>query len=254
MQISSAVPQLASGTLILQNVGEHDSGEYSCAAVNSITGKEIKIPQHIQLNVTQMRRGPPEFLARPASRFLVKPGTTATLECPGIGNPKPKMVWSRPDASILNDRTSVLGYGLQILNVNVDDHGTYVCRVDNGIVPVLMHTIRLEVQEEPSITYGPEETLTDEGASLTLECRARGFPVPEIYWMINGNDTTSDAATHANGTKLFIRSLEKRHAGIVQCFARNEFGEVIVNDGYKLLCISGKCNLIFLLIILLLTS
>lgn len=226
--VSTSVPQLASGTLVLQHVSASSSGTYSCSAVNSITGTEIKMPQRITLDVADTPKSSPKVLwtTPVTSRFIVRQGATAILECPGIANPVPKAVWSRPDAAIYNNRTAVLSYGLQILNVVPEDRGTYVCRLDNGIAPVLVHTIKLEVQEAPSITSGPHNTLTNESESLELDCQARGFPVPEIYWMINGADIRSDSAIRQNGSKLFIKSIEKKHAGIVQCFARNEVGEV----------------------------
>lgn len=183
------------------------------------------MPQRFEVVVVEMR-GPPSFLVQPPSLVSVKPGTTAILECPGIGSPVPKATWSRPEASISNNRTSVLSYGLQILNVRNEDRGRYVCRLDNGITPVLVHTIRLEVLEAPTILQGPVDTLTDEGESLELDCVAKGYPMPTIYWLINGIDTRYDRAVRVNATKMVIRSIEKRHAGIVQCFAKNDVGEV----------------------------
>lgn len=107
-----------------------------------------------------------------------------------------------------------------------EDRGMYVCRLDNGITPVLVHTIQLEVQEVPSITDGPQETLTNEGNSLELRCTTRGYPEPTIYWMINGADTKWDPLIRANGNSLVIETVQKKHAGIVQCFAKNDAGEV----------------------------
>lgn len=204
---------------------EH-SGTYSCSAVNSITGNEIKLQQKIELIVESTTKSAPKFLVSPVQKFSVKPGATAILECPGVANPIPKAVWSRPDAAIYNNRTTVLSYGLQILDVIPEDRGMYVCRLDNGITPVLVHTIQLEVQEVPSIMEGPQETLTNEGESLVLRCMTRGYPKPSIYWMINGADTRWDPLIKSNGTSLFIESVQKKHAGIVQCFAKNDAGEV----------------------------
>lgn len=223
--LSNSKPQLPNGGLILQAVTEADAGTYTCSAMNSITAAEVKMPQKFVIIVAEIR-GPPTFLVAPPSLVSVKPGTTAILECPGIGSPTPKAVWSRPEASISNDRTSVLSYGLQILDVRSEDRGTYVCRLDNGIAPVLVHTIRLEVLEAPTILHGPIDTLTDEGESLELDCVAKGYPLPDIRWLINGIDTRFDRTVRTNGTKLVIRSIEKKHAGIVQCFAKNDVGEV----------------------------
>lgn len=224
--VPNSVPQLPSGSLILQSVTPENSGTYSCSAVNSITGNEIKLQQKIQLSVESTTKNAPKFLVNPAKKMSIKPGATAILSCPGVANPIPKAVWSRPDAAIYNNRTTVLSYGLQILDVIPEDRGLYVCRLDNGITPVLVHTIQLEVQEVPSITDGPQETLTNESESLELRCLTRGHPPPAIYWMINGADTRWDPLIKSNGSSLIIETVQKKHAGIVQCFAKNDAGEV----------------------------
>ncbi|XP_055684502.1 interference hedgehog isoform X3 [Lutzomyia longipalpis] len=228
-QIRASVLQLSSGALILTSLTQKDSGSYWCSAVNSITGMEIKIPRRTDLNVTNTPKAAPIFLSQPPTVITVKPGATAILECPGVGNPVPKAVWSRPDVSILNNRTLFVPYGLQITKVVPEDRGNYVCRLDNGISPVLIHTIRLDVLEAPAIIEGPRVTLTNETDMLHLDCHAKGYPVPVITWMINGVDVQWDSLIHSNGSSLFIKSVQKRHAGIVQCFAKNAAGEV--NEG-----------------------
>lgn len=239
--VPTSVPQLSSGSLVLQSVTSEQSGIYFCSAVNSITGNEIKLLQKIELVVESTTKSAPKFLVNPVRKFSIKPGATAILECPGVANPIPKAVWSRPDAAIYNNRTTVLSYGLQILDVIPEDRGMYVCRLDNGITPVLVHTIQLEVQEAPSIAEGPQETLTNESESLELRCTARGYPTPTVYWMINGANTRWDPLIKSNGSSLIIETVQKKHAGIVQCFAKNDAGEVSGEKVVKLQLKSELC-------------
>lgn len=229
--IASTVTQLPSGGLILTDITAADNGVYSCSAVNSITGTEIKLSQKISLTVVYTPRSPPAFLIQPPSMFSVKPGNSILLECPGVGNPAPTAIWSRNDGVIdtYNNRSATLGHGLQIQDAKLDDNGTYFCRLDNGITPVLTHTVHLNVLQQPNIIEAPKETLTNESDSLELNCHATGTPIPNIYWMINGQNTKWDSSVRTEGSKLIIRSVEKKHAGIVQCFARNVVGEV--NEG-----------------------
>lgn len=174
------------------------------------------------------------FLLEPPSVFSAKPGEKVLLECPGIANPIPKATWSRPDQNIdLNSgRLKTNGWGIEISEVRSDDEGTYICRLDNGDNPVKVHTIRLNVLQMPHIFDAPKTTLTNENDRLELRCGATGSPEPEIYWMINGENTKFDPLVTSQGTRLVIKSVEKRHAGIVQCFAKNEVGEV--NEGAML--------------------
>jgi hypothetical protein len=57
-----------------------------------------------------------------------------------------------------------------------------------------------------------------EGDPLELYCNVQGFPVPRIYWVVNGKRRPS--APH----KLEIGSLTLADSGIYQCFAENEVG------------------------------
>lgn len=183
---------------------------------------------HFLLSLTYDR-----FLLEPPIVFSAHPGENVVLECPGISNPLSKATWSRPDKTLdLNSiRINVYGYGLEIQNLHVDDGGTYICRLDNGENPVKIHTMKLNVLLLPQIIDAPRTSLTNESDRLELYCQATGSPEPEIYWMINGENTRFDPliSTGSTGTRLVISSVEKRHAGIVQCFARNEVGEV--NEG-----------------------
>ncbi|XP_067635643.1 interference hedgehog isoform X3 [Eurosta solidaginis] len=217
----------ANGALILNSVSSKDSGNYTCSAMNAITGVEVRFPQRIDLRVDYTDRTPPYFLNQPAAQVTARPGETVVLECPGVGSPSPEAVWSSPNViNIYNNRTKVLPYGLQISDVLPEDQGSYVCRLDNGIAPALVQIIKFIVLEAPQILRGPAMTLTNEGEQLELECSAAGNPFPQIYWLINGEDTSLDNETFHEDRRLVIRHVQKRHAGIVQCFARNEVGEV----------------------------
>uniref|UniRef100_A0A182FQQ4 Interference hedgehog n=1 Tax=Anopheles albimanus TaxID=7167 RepID=A0A182FQQ4_ANOAL len=225
MTIYPNVTQIQTGRrLILPNLTQRDSGTYWCSAVNSITGSEVVLPQKTTIQVDYVARSAPRALSLPLNVSVV-PGDTALLECPGVGNPVPVASWTRLNGIPLNSRARVQDYGLQITNVHPEDDGVYVCRLQNGIEPALVHSIRLTVLEQPRIIAPPRSTLTNESDSLELECVARGSPRPEIYWMINGDYAKWDALIRTNGSRMIIQSVEKRHAGIVQCFARNEVGE-----------------------------
>lgn len=199
--------------------------------MNTLAGVEVKMPQRYSLMVTPTPRSAPTFLLEPPTEFYAKLGESLILECPGIANPPPKATWSRPNGLLdFNDhRISVHGYGLQINDVRIEDQGTYICRLDNGENAVKVHTMEFNILQSPEIVEAPKQSLTNESERLELHCSAIGFPKPEIYWLINGENTRFDSLITQEESKLIISSVEKRHAGIVQCFARNELGEV--NEG-----------------------
>uniref|UniRef100_A0A182VZ42 Interference hedgehog n=1 Tax=Anopheles minimus TaxID=112268 RepID=A0A182VZ42_9DIPT len=225
MTIYPNVTQLQTGRrLILASLTQRDTGTYWCSAVNSITGSEVILPQRTTVTVEYVPRSAPRAFTLPQN-VSVLPGDTVLLECPGVGNPVPVPAWTRANGIPLNGRARIQDYGLQLSNVHPEDEGQYMCRLQNGIDPPLLHSVWLTVLEQPRIVAPPRSTLTNESDSLELECIARGSPHPDIYWMINGDYVKWDNLIRTNGTRLIIQSVEKRHAGIVQCFARNSVGE-----------------------------
>ncbi|XP_017095082.2 interference hedgehog isoform X2 [Drosophila bipectinata] len=214
----------AAGALILDSVTAKDAGNYTCAATNAITGQKLDLPQTIELRVDYTDRTPPYFLQRPPTDLSTRPGETIVLECPGVGSPRPTAVWSSPNVILNPNRTKILPYGLQITDVRPEDQGSYVCLLDNGH-DALMHIIKLSVLQRPVILRGPASTLTTEGDRLVLECSASGNPQPDIYWLLNGEDAASDAEAHVDNRSLQLNKVQKRHAGVVQCFAKNILGE-----------------------------
>lgn len=71
------------GGYILKNVSASDSGVYSCSAMNTVAGIEIKMPQRYVLHVTPTSRSPPTFPMEPIISFSAKLGENVLLECSG---------------------------------------------------------------------------------------------------------------------------------------------------------------------------
>ncbi|XP_017023966.1 interference hedgehog [Drosophila kikkawai] len=224
----------SNGNLHLSNVSSESAGTYSCQATNPASGARTELSSSLELQIVSFERSqnksPHIPNGQPAGFQTVtaREGGTVLLLCPGIGSPTPTAVWSSPDVAgaVNNKRTTVLTHALEIANVQVRDAGTYICFLDNGVRPALKHSIRLHVEQPPHIIRSPWANLTNEGERIQLECEAAGVPAPEIYWLLNGESSIYDteAELTSNGS-LVLHSVLKRHAGYVQCFARNPLGE-----------------------------
>lgn len=146
-----------------------------------------------------------------------------------------QVTWSRLGSS-LPARSSNSSMGLNLVNVQPSDRGEYDCLWTNGAGRV-KSVIILTVVEPPSVLKPPKLSTFSEGGELELYCNATGYPPPHIEWLINGETLVPNKNQHVRGANLYISPVEKRHAGIVQCVASNEFGS---HSGYNYLRVSPK--------------
>lgn len=80
------------------------------------------------------------------SRFV---GSNITIECIAVGEPPPRVTWRKAGGSqqsLPKNRTDLLIGGLYLRNIVPDDTGEYVCEMNNGILPPLVHKVLLHVQ------------------------------------------------------------------------------------------------------------
>ncbi|XP_030372346.1 peroxidasin, partial [Scaptodrosophila lebanonensis] len=82
---------------------------------------------------------------------------------------------------------------------------------------------------KPTLLAGPHDIEASIGDDVALLCQVDGEPKPELTWMQNTNQITSEYAPHmqilASGT-LRINGVASNDIGIYQCMAHNEMGEI----------------------------
>ena len=126
--------------------------------------------------------------------------------------------------------------GLNIVNVLPSDRGEYDCVWTNQAGRV-KSVIILTVVEPPTVLRPPRLSTYPEGGELELSCNATGYPAPHFEWLINGETLQPSKNLDIRGSMLYISLVEKKHAGIVQCVASNEFGS---HSGYNYLRVTPK--------------
>ena len=73
---------------------------------------------------------PPRITVLPARQSRITLGTNFTLTCNASGDPTPNIAWTKEGRTAA--QFNVSGHKLDLVNVNVDDVGSYKCTADNG--------------------------------------------------------------------------------------------------------------------------
>ncbi|MEE6482438.1 hypothetical protein FKM82_013243 [Ascaphus truei] len=160
-----------------------NQGSYRCV------GSNIYGVAHSAVNVVV--RGRPTVSVLPHGPIRVKVGEPISLECMGIGDPRPVVSWRRTgvrqDIKQQNlvplDSNAVL----QILSARLEDSGSYTCLGQN---PAGFTEVEVEVHVEgnvvnpgtPKVTANQPVHIVVAGERATLRCSATGNPTPTITW------------------------------------------------------------------------
>nr|XP_033816119.1 hemicentin-1 isoform X1 [Geotrypetes seraphini] len=161
-----------------------DSGQYTCRAVN-IAGSSEKL-FNIDVHVPPTITG-----AATPSEVRVVLSKETTLECKVKGIPFPTIQWFKDGKPLfLGDSNYELlnkGQILQIKSSRLSDKGSYQCTATNTAGKQTKE-IKLDVNVPPSIKGGniTTEVAILQNSIITLECEAKGVPVPAITWYKDG--------------------------------------------------------------------
>lgn len=218
------------GTLLLQQMGKKDEGDYTCYARNKL-GKDEK-----KVSVTV---GPdaPKIQLKSQSLVTVKLGESAKLGCKATGEPSPKIMWLSPRKDTItmsSDRFQILDDGMLVKKVTLADEGKYACVARNSLGDDVKN-VKLEVEpQEPSINGMKGKSNTKSLAvfyqTALLDCRAEGKPEPRVWWVTPSGHSLPTPylggrfQVHRNGS-LELRGVRKTDEGQYMCLAKSNLGE-----------------------------
>ncbi|MGH0165052.1 UNVERIFIED_CONTAM: hypothetical protein FKN15_004542 [Acipenser sinensis] len=132
-QINGKYILLENGTLVIQEAGVHDRGNYICKAHNDGGEATMTVPVIIIGYPPRITSGPPQSMRTRA-------GAAVHLNCVAIGIPKPEITWELPDHSVLSTTGKGRPAGSELLHPqgtlviqkpSVSDSGTYKCLAKN---------------------------------------------------------------------------------------------------------------------------
>ncbi|XP_032434339.1 hemicentin-1 [Xiphophorus hellerii] len=211
-------------TLTVRRLSPEDSGTYTCLAV-SAAGQESKIYTLVVLV-------PPSISGETTvpREVQVTQDSVVTLECHAAGNPPPQISWLKNGRPLLLSPRTRLLFGdslLRIAPVQQSDSGVYTCvaRSQAGLAEL---SYDVQVQVPPGVDrVEPVEPVTVvQGSLVTLTCEARGFPLPTLTWMKDGQPLSLHRNLLLDGqeTRLQLPDVAHSDEGLYSCVASNQAG------------------------------
>ncbi|XP_035731523.1 Down syndrome cell adhesion molecule-like protein Dscam2 isoform X50 [Vespa mandarinia] len=220
------------GTLIIENVERmSDQATYTCVARNA-QGYSARGTLEVQVMV------PPTIQEFAFMKLPMNAGEFANLQCiVPTGDLPLNIRWSYPGeemggssgvlAKKVADRVSML----MISVITAKHSGEYVCTAENA-AGTASHSTTLTVNVPPRWILEPTDKAFAQGSDARVECKADGFPKPQITWKRAAGDTPGDYTdlklsnpdiSVEDGT-LSINNIQKTNEGYYLCEAVNGIG------------------------------
>ncbi|XP_035753384.1 cell adhesion molecule-related/down-regulated by oncogenes [Egretta garzetta] len=224
--------EIQSGSLTIVSLSLSTSGRYQCVA-NSSAGAVVSRPAMVSMGSLA------NFDTSVKPAVAAEEGGTAFIGC--------KVPESSPKAQVRfqvrgkwleqsTDNYLILPSGnLQILNVSLEDKGSYKCAVYNPVTDDLRTELtgrKLIVTRSSSGGFhilhplAPQSLAVPRHSSLTLECVVSGLPPAAVRWVKDGRDALRKGRWKLLHSHLVTDRLEASDSGNYSCVVGNESGAV----------------------------
>ncbi|XP_054089354.1 cell adhesion molecule Dscam2 isoform X47 [Zeugodacus cucurbitae] len=220
------------GTLIIENVERNsDQATYTCVAKNA-EGYSARGSLEVQVMV------PPQVLPFSFGEDTADMGEIASASCVVPKGDLPvKIRWSLNSAPIVHGENgfSIIRLNKRTSSLNIDSlaafhRGTYKCIATNE-AGTSEYVAELQVNVPPRWILEPTDKAFAQGSDAKVECKADGFPKPQVTWKKAVGDTPgeykdlkkNDNIRVEEGT-LHIDNIQKTNEGYYLCEAINGIG------------------------------
>ncbi|XP_043680525.1 Down syndrome cell adhesion molecule-like protein Dscam2 isoform X26 [Vespula pensylvanica] len=221
------------GTLIIENVERmSDQATYTCVARNA-QGYSARGTLEVQVMVAP-QIAPISFGEEP-----VNAGDLVSVQCVVTKGDSPlEITWTFDGRPINHDRMDVIvsDSGKRVKQLTIESvaarhAGEYTCVASNAAGST-SHSAKLDVNVPPRWILEPTDKAFAQGSDARVECKADGFPKPQITWKRAAGDTPGDYTdlklsnpdiSVEDGT-LSINNIQKTNEGYYLCEAVNGIG------------------------------
>ncbi|XP_059046501.1 cell adhesion molecule DSCAM isoform X19 [Achroia grisella] len=220
------------GTLVIENVERiSDQATYTCVAKNS-QGYSVKGNLELQVMV------PPQIMPFEFGEESFNAQDMVFVTCGASKGDLPlKIDWyfngkiiQNNDNGVVISKNSRMSQ-LHIESVTHKNQGNYSCVVTNDAGSV-NHTAQLIVNVPPRWILEPTDKAFAQGSDAKVECKADGFPKPQVTWKRAEGDTPGDYKdlkpnnpnVKVEDGALTIDNIQKTNEGYYLCEAVNGIG------------------------------
>ncbi|XP_069626703.1 hemicentin-2 [Haliaeetus albicilla] len=209
-----------------------DAGHYSCTASSSVANQT----KHYLLDVFASPTFAGDAHDAAAEEVTVIINNPISLVCEALAHPSPNITWLKDEVPLKASRNVLLlpgGHGLQILNAQEEDAGTYSCVAANEAGEA-MKNYSVKVLVPPSIArddllgeFAVKEVKTRVNSTVMLECETWAVPEPTIQWYKDKQLLASAGHLQilSEGQVLQIKPAGVSDSGHYTCVATNAVGE-----------------------------
>ncbi|KAM4651887.1 cell surface glycoprotein MUC18 isoform 2-T2 [Discoglossus pictus] len=202
--------------LILENINRKQSGSYRCTGID-FNDFDLELEAETEILVHYLDK--PQIYAE--SPKIVKFGDNVNVLCTANGSAQAEIQWES-DGVVIGD-----GPYLELNDVNFDMSGRYTCIAEFPNVPGLSASTELQILVEgpPELSVNPKNIPVQKDDVVEVTCKARGHPIPDIVWSINGTVKESKYEYGVISGLTFLVSPELINMAIT-CEASNSMGTV----------------------------
>ncbi|XP_041784501.1 Down syndrome cell adhesion molecule-like protein Dscam2 isoform X42 [Anopheles merus] len=221
------------GTLIIENVERNsDQATYTCVAKNS-EGYTARGTLEVQVMV------PPSITPFFFGEEPLNSGESTAVNCMVFKGDAPLEIrWymngnqlPTNENGVIIGRVSERLSSLSIDPIGYFNRGTYECRVKNRAGEAF-YSAELVINVPPRWILEPTDKAFAQGSNAKVECKADGFPKPQVTWKKAVGDTpgeykdlrSNDSSIRVEEGSLFIQNIQKSNEGYYLCEAINGIG------------------------------
>ncbi|XP_044114098.1 cell adhesion molecule-related/down-regulated by oncogenes [Neovison vison] len=220
------------GTLTILSLNPSLSGSYQCVANNSI-GAIVSSPATVSTAVLG------DFSSATKHVITAEEKSTGFIGCKvPDSNPKAEVRYKIRGKWLKHSTENYLilpSGNLQILNVSLEDKGSYKCAAFNPVT----NELKVEPIGRKLLVSRPSSedfhilhpTLSQALAVLshspvTLECVVRGVPASQVHWLKDGQDAVPGSNWRRLYSHLATDSIDPADSGNYSCIVGNKSGDI----------------------------